>query len=141
MPTRLRLLLTGMTGALLVIPLATLYRELSRPADIWWTPMAMALAPAASADRIEIYVRGKPLNQLLVARQLWIGEQGAASPIGAEEIRVRFNNWDRFRAGEIPLLLSSAAACGAGFVLLLLILTGRLAYRGERAMSDYSAGN
>jgi hypothetical protein len=31
-----------------------------------------------------------------------------------------------------PLLLMYAASCGGGVVLLLVIATGRIAYRGER---------
>jgi hypothetical protein len=136
MPTRPRSFFAGMTAALLLIAFTSLYRELSRPADIWWTPLAMALPPAASADRVEIYVRGKPLSTWLSTRQLWIGAQGATRPLTAEEFGLRFNNWDRVRARGIPLLLGYAAVCGAGTALLLLILTGRLAHRGERAKGD-----
>ena len=32
----------------------------------------------------------------------------------------------------MPVLLGYAAACGGGLVLLLVIATGRLAYREER---------
>ena len=58
--------------AVLLIPALGLYRELSRRSDIWWTPPAMALSLAASQDRVEIYVRGKPLGGLLEKGQLWI---------------------------------------------------------------------
>jgi len=34
-------------------------------------------------------------------------------------------------AQRLPFLLVYAAACGGGVVLLLVIATGRLAYRGE----------
>lgn len=33
--------------------------------------------------------------------------------------------------GRLPWLLFYAAACGAGLVLLLIVASGRLAYRGE----------
>src|SRR6266511_2156854 len=39
---------------------------------------------------------------------------------------------DRVRAERLPLLLFYAAACGVGAALLLVIATGRLAYRGEQ---------
>ena len=48
------------------------------------------------------------------------------------EIHLRFNNWDRVRVARLPMLLMYAASCGGGVVLLLVIATGRLAYRGER---------
>ena len=46
-------------------------------------------------------------------------------------IGLRFNNWDRVRVQRLPFLLIYAAGFGAGAVLLLVIATGRLAYRGE----------
>jgi len=42
---------------------------------------------------------------------------------------------DFVRVQRLPRLLIYAAACGAGVVLLLVIATGRLAYRGERGGS------
>src|SRR6266516_3905141 len=98
MPPRLRLFFSILTGVLLLIPALALYRELSRRSDIWWTPPPMALSLSESQDRVEIYVRGKPLGALLEAKQLSVADAGA---------------------------------CGAGAVLLLVIATGRLAYRGE----------
>jgi hypothetical protein len=114
-------------------PLA-LYRELSRRADIWWTPAAMALSLPAAQDRVEIYVRGTPLGTLVDRKQLWIIDQAGRSAISAQDIGLRFNNWDRIRGARVPLLLLYAAACGAGVVLLVLVATGRLAYRGEHGM-------
>ncbi len=132
MPRRLRLFFSTLTATLLLIPALALYRELSRRPDIWWTPPAMALSLTQSHDRVEIYARGKPLDALLEARQLWIGEEAGPNVLEAREIGLRFNNWDRVRAAQIPLLLTYAAAFGAGIVLLFLIATGRLAYRAEK---------
>jgi hypothetical protein len=132
MPLRLRLFFSALTGTLLLIPALALYGELSRRPDIWWTPPAMALSLAESRDRVEIYARGKPLGALLEARQLWIREEAGSGALDPRELGLRFNNWDRVRAARIPMLLTYAAACGAGVVLLLLIATGRLAYRGEK---------
>ena len=131
MPPRLRLFFSILTGALLLIPALALYRELSRRSDIWWTPPPMALSLSESEDRVEIYVRGKPLGALLEAKQLSVADAGATTALGVQDIGLRFNNWDRVRATRLPLLLVYAAACGAGAVLLLVIATGRLAYRGE----------
>jgi hypothetical protein len=119
---------------LLLIPALALYRELSRRADIWWTPAAMALSLPAAQDRVEIYVRGTPLGTLVDRKQLWIIDQAGRSAISAQDIGLRFNNWDRIRGARVPLLLLYAAACGAGVVLLVLVATGRLAYRGEHGM-------
>jgi len=137
MPLRLRLFFSGLIVVLFLIPGLALYRELSKRPDIWWTPRAMALSLAESQDRVEIYARGKPLGALLEARQLWIRDETGSRAVAIREISLRFNNWDRVRGGRVPLLLAYAAACGAGAILLLLIATGRLAYRGEqRAASD-----
>jgi hypothetical protein len=92
----------------------------------------MASSLPGSEDRVEVYVHGKPLAELLAGNQLWIKADTGSRPITAQEIRFRFNNFDRIRARRLPLLLVDAASCGAGAVLLLLIVTGRLAYRGER---------
>ncbi len=131
-PRRLRLFFSVLTATVLLIPALALYRELSTRSDIWWTPPAMALSLTDSRDRVEIYLRGKPLGVLLEAKQLWIGDKAGPTLVDAGEIGMRFNNWDRVRAARIPALLTYAAVCGAGVVLLLLTATGRLAYRGEK---------
>ena len=132
MPRRLRLFYSFLTAALLLIPAVALYGELWGRTDVWWTPPAMALSLADSHDRVEIYARGKPLGALLNAGQLRITDATGSSVLGVAEITLRFNNWDRVRAARLPPLLVYAAACGAGLVVLLVIATGRLAYRGEK---------
>ncbi len=62
MPLRLRVFYSLLTGALLLIPLVALYSELSKRSDIWWTPATNQLPLAESRDRVEIYVRGRPLD-------------------------------------------------------------------------------
>jgi hypothetical protein len=132
MPLRLRLSYSALIATLLLIQAAALYRELSSRPDIWWTPLPLALTLSESRDRAELYVRGKPLGALLEARQLSVADGAEPSVLGVDEIRLRFNNWDRVRVERLPVLLMYAAGCGGGVVLLLLIATGRLAYRGER---------
>jgi hypothetical protein len=131
MPTRLRLFFSGLTGVLLLIPALALYRELSRRPDIWWTPPPLALSLSESQERVEIYVRGKPLGALLEARQLSVTDEAGSRALSPDEIRLRFNNWDRVRAARLPLLLVYAGSCGGGAVLLLLIATGSLAHRSD----------
>lgn len=138
MPSRLRVFYSGLIAVLLLIPVFTLYRELSQPSDIWWTPAPKALSLAESRDRVEIYARGKPLGTLLDQKQVWMNDQTGSSAVGTQEISLRFNNWDRVRAGRIPILLAYGAACGAGAVLLLLIATDRLAYRSEKPSTSRS---
>ena len=132
MPPRLRVFYSGLIAALLLIPALTLYRNLSQPSDIWWTPAAMAFSLAESRDRVEIYVRGKSLGTLVDEKHVWVTDGSESSALSAPEIRLRFNNWDRVRARQLPLLLAYASACGAGAVLLLLVGTDRVAYRAEK---------
>ena len=132
MPSRLRLFYSGLTLGLLLIPAVALYSELARRSDIWWTPPAMASTLGDSRDRVEIYMGDKPLAARLTAQQLWIRDETGSRVVSADEIRVRFNNWERMRTARLPLLLVCAAALGAGLVIFLVIATGRLAYRGER---------
>ena len=65
-----------------------------------------------------LHARGKPLVALLQAGQLQIAEDGGWTVV--------------VRAERFPLLLVSAAGCGVTAFTFLLIVTGRLAYRGER---------
>lgn len=133
MPPRLRLFYSFLIVVLLSIPVLTIGRELLRRPDIWWTPLDMASSLTGSQDRVEIYAHGRPLTELLAANQLWLRTDTESRPLTAQELRFRFNNADRLRARRLPLLLVDAASCGAGAVLLLLIATGRLTYRGETA--------
>ena len=133
MPPRLRLFYSGLIAALLLIPVATIYRELSRRSDIWWTPLALASSLTEGRDRVQIYAQDKSLSDLLAAHEVWLRADTGSRPLTPQEIRLRFNNSDRIRAERLPLLLVDAASCGGGAVLLLLIATGRLTYRSEKA--------
>ena len=132
MPPRLRLFYSSLTLALLLIPATALYRELSGNPDIWWTPLTMASELDDNRDRIEIYARGKPLGARVAAQQLWIRDEAGSRVVTSDEIRLRFNNWDRVRAAHLPLLLAYAVMLGAGAALALVIASGQLAYRGDR---------
>ncbi len=131
MPPRLRLFYSLLTAGLLFIPVVAIYSELSKRSDIWWTPPALAGSLTESQDRVQVYVRGKPLDALLNEGKLRITEETGSHTLGASEISLRLNNWDRVRVTRLPILLFYAAACGAGALLVLIIATGRLAYRGE----------
>jgi hypothetical protein len=132
MPPRVRLVFATLSLVLFLVAAASLYRGLSLRSDIWWTPHAMLVPLAESTDRVEIYARGKPLADLLRAGQLRIAEAGGASTLATTDVGLRFNNWDRVRVERVPLLLVYAAGCGVTACMFLLVLTGRLAYRGER---------
>src|SRR5262245_65199007 len=132
MPSRIRLVFATLSLVVFFLAAAPLYRELSRRSDIWWTPRTMLVPLAESKDRVEIYTRGKPLATVLQAGQLRIAEEGGSSTLATSDVGLRFNNWDRVRAERIPLMLVYAAACGIAACIFLLVLSGRLVYRGER---------
>ncbi len=132
MPPRLRVFYSLLTAALLLIPIVALYSELAKRSDIWWTPPASALSLTESTDRVRIFAEGRPLETLVEQKQVSITDGAASHLLTTQEIGLRFNNWDRVRAQRLPLLLVYAAACGAGLVILLIVATGRLAYREER---------
>ena len=132
MPPRIRLVFASLSLAMFFVAAVPLYGELFRRHDIWWTPFAMLVPLGESMDRVEIYARGKPLAALLQAGQLRIAEEGGSSTLAINDVGLRFNNWDRVRVERLPLLLVYAAGCGVTACMFLLVLTGRLAYRGER---------
>jgi hypothetical protein len=121
-----------MTGALFLLPVVALYSELTRRTDIWWTPMALLVPLTESTDRVVVYVRGTPLRPLIDAGQLRVTDADSARVLGTSDIGFRFNNADRVGVQRLPLLLGYAAASGALAMLWLVVVTGRLAYRGEK---------
>ena len=131
MPRRVRLLFSVLSLSLFVVAAVPLFREFVRRPDIWWTPHAMLVPLGQSTDRVEIYVRGKSFAGLLDAGQILVAGEGGPSALANSDVGVRFNNWDRVRAERIPTLLVAAAGCGFTACLLLLIVTGRLAYRSN----------
>jgi hypothetical protein len=132
MPPRVRMSFAVIIFVLFLIPALALYSELSKRADIWWTPRPLMVPLTKATDRVEVYVRGKPLVVLLEAGQLRAIDEASASVLATSDIGFRFNNWDRVRAQRIPTLLGYAAICGAMATLFLLLVTGRLAYRDEK---------
>lgn len=131
MPPRIKLLFLALNVSLFAVAAVPLYTELTRPSDIWWTPQTMLVPLSEGKDRVVIYARGRPLDGLIQSGQLRIGEDGSSSVMTMSDIGLRFNNWDRVRGDRVPRLLIYAASCAVVALLFLMILTGRIAYRGE----------
>lgn len=91
----------------------------SQPADIWWTPKALAVPLVESSDRVEIYVRDVGLVEQIKGDRLRVLGDGGATPVTKSDVRLRFNNWDRIRAQRMGSLLGAAVALGASAVFLL----------------------
>ena len=131
MPPRIRLFFLVFTAALFLIPAVSLFSELTRRSDMWWTPRTMLVPLGEAKDRVEIYARGQLLDGLIQAGQLRIAGDSGSSVLQARDIGLRLNNWDRVRGDRLLRLLIYAAMCGVTAVIFLLILTDRLAYHGE----------
>jgi len=99
-----------------------------------WTPRTLALGLEESADRIRVLVADKPLTGHIQNGTLKVtGEGGAPRPVKAEEIRFRFNNWDRVRAENYyrAIFTASYTTAGAAALLVGLLLAPRLPGRPD----------
>src|SRR5213594_1411077 len=100
MPPRIRFLFSTMSVTLFFVAAVPLYQELSRRSDIWWTPRTMLVPLAESADRVEIYARGRPLGALLQAGQV---QQLGSGPSRASARTPRVRGRLRRRGAHVPL--------------------------------------
>jgi hypothetical protein len=80
---------------------------------------------AESHDRVAVYVGGAELDDLVAAGRLRFRHDSVASAVTPSDVSLRFNNWDRVRAQQIPVILIFGVTAGAAAALLLagLILT------------------
>src|SRR6266571_1220075 len=101
--------------------------------DIWWTPATSPLSLEQSRDRVEVYVRGVPLQSALQSGRLQLAGDSGLAPITANDIRIRLNNYDRVKVERLPLMLSSAAGAGFTGLILLLGATGWVPFRPRRS--------
>ena len=132
MPLRIRLLFMTLNLVLFVSAALPIVRELTRRTDIWWTPRTMLVPLAQGANRVEIYVRDRPLTTLVQSGEIQLVNPGGASHLAPGDIGLRFNNSDRVRAERLPLLLAEAAICGITACFFSFYLAGGLVYRKER---------
>jgi hypothetical protein len=116
---RLRTFLLIFGGVFFFMSALHLLRFSVQRSDIWWTPIALSLPLAEVADRVEVYVRGVPLQDHIVAGRIQLLTDAGARPVTESDLRLRFNNWDRIRAQKIPSLLAAAVGLGASAVFLL----------------------
>jgi len=106
------------SAMLLLMSVPRLAAFLGQRSDIWWTPQALAVPLHEGEDRVQIYVGGTPLQELVASGAVLLKDGPSVRPLQASDVRLRFNNWDRIRAQRIPLLLMSAATAGVGILFL-----------------------
>jgi len=105
-----------------------------------WTPRGLAVGLEGSRDRVRVLVSGTPLADHLAAGTLKVADRGeTARPVTPDEVRLRFNNWDRVRADLYYRAIFSASYTTAGAAALLagLLLMPRLT---PKSAPDPSAG-
>lgn len=112
-------------AAFLLTSSVRLYSFFHQRPDIWWTPRGGQVPLAESHDRVAVFVGGAELDDLVAAGRLRLQRASGASAVTPSDVSMRFNNWDRVRAQQIPALLIFGVTAGAAAALLLagLILT------------------
>jgi hypothetical protein len=122
-----RYLLLILAAVVLATSAARLYAFFQTRADIWWTPKAMSVPLEAGHHRVTVYLQDKELDDLVAKRQLLLQDDLGTRAVTRMDVGLRFNNWDRVRAEQIPSLLIFAATAGAAAALLLVGLVWTLA--------------
>jgi hypothetical protein len=123
-PKRYWWMLSVVFVLLSVMPLV---RHFTERTDIWWTPLPLAVPLAETADRVEVYVRGRILEEHLHAGTLTLTGVPGPARVAAADITFRFNNRDRRTAQQLLSLLASAAVGGAVLALGFSMLARRRA--------------
>ncbi len=113
--------------------LATL---LNQPDDIWWTPAQMMQSYDQGSDRIEIYIDGEHLQGIIESGQLVLVSSEGEKVITNEDVRVRYNNYDRVRADRIEMTVIESGMVGGGIVLVIF---GLMALFGKRGIGESGA--
>lgn len=135
---RLRTFMLIFGGVFFVMSALQLVRYFIQPAEIWWTPKALAVPLAEASDRVEVYVHDVSLPDHIKTGRLQLLSDTGAQPVRGADVRLRFNNWDRMRAERIPSLLSSGIALGASGVFLLF---GVLGWRPSKPIGSEAEGS
>jgi hypothetical protein len=122
--TRSRNLVLVLGGVFFLTSALQIVTYFIQPAEIWWTPKALAVPLAETSDRVEVYVQDVSLPDHIKAGRLQLLSDTGAQSVKGADVRLRFNNWDRIRAGRIPSLLSAGIALGASGVFFLFGILG-----------------
>lgn len=90
------------------------------PAEGHWTVGAFSPPLAQASDRLEVLLAGEPILKLAEQQAVVLKQKTSETPVTAEMLTVRLNNFDRDRFAKVPLMLGLAAGAGGGLVLLLV---------------------
>jgi hypothetical protein len=89
--------------------------------DIWWTPISMALPLNETKQEIELYIKGELLQKHLERGTLIaVGKEGQSSPLVANDVNVRLNNWNKIKASKLNNVTVSSLFLGVSLTLLVM---------------------
>ena len=90
------------------------------PAEGHWTVGSFSPPLEKASDRLEVLLAAEPLLKLVERQEVVLKQKGAETPVTADLLAVRLNNYDRDRLAKLPLMLGLAAGAGGAFVLFLI---------------------
>lgn len=90
------------------------------PAEGHWTVGAYSPPLATASDRLEVLLAAEPLLKSVEQQAVVLKQKGAETPVTADMLTVRLNNYDRDRLAKLPRMLGLAAGAGGAFVLFLI---------------------
>lgn len=99
------------------------------PEDFYWTPAEMAVPLDDARARVEVVLDGELLQQYARRGDLRIGEEDRQ--VAPEDLRVRFNNFDRVSRGQMIVLSVSLTAA-----IVLLVVALAVPARGKRPLEQ-----
>ena len=90
--------------------------------NIWWTPMSMKLSIDDSSDRVEVFIKEKPLVDILNDGGLMIQDKSEITTVNNADISFRFNNYDKMRASQLARVGIISALVMASLMMIAYAL-------------------
>ena len=117
---------------MLAVSISYLLEVMLQPDNIWWTPASMELTLDETKDRVEVYVDGRIIQDVVKDQHLWVAKGQKIQPVKVEDVGIRLNNWSRVRAQQVPRVIYLSVIFALGVVFLIagvLMAMGRLSFR------------
>lgn len=126
------LLLIGLIGVFTIGSsfVIDIYRAFYGNDTVYWTHRMVKMPLAKTSGDVQVFIAGKSLQEhadhgTLIA----INARGGHSPVAADDITVRLNNWHKIKAGLLTKMVWTGFALGINLTLLatgaVLTLSGK----------------